>query len=274
MGDDYEGAESMDSVLRAMQANLPGVIQAITAQQPYVARVQAETDAATSPIYAQSQLDLYNTYGRDLNRVGNEIETANQLAASGREKLISDTYGVDLVKAADQLNRILDPEFYTNRAEVGAGISKALGGQDPNRLTENELEAVSRGVARSGGNVNPNNTVQAAANAMTFGQALQQKQQLYNQTLGTAAAALPTTRTGTNAFEIATRRSLTPNTGNNVFTGVQQNTGQNAWQTGNQFMNNATQLQNTKLSKQKDLLDQVVQGTQAFNNVVGSFSFM
>jgi hypothetical protein len=109
---------------------------------------------------------------------------------------------------------------------------------------------------------------------MTFGQALQQKQQLYNQTLGTAAGALPSTRTGVNAFEIATRRALTPNTGNNLFTGVQQNTGQNAWQTGNQFMNNATQLQNTKLNKQKDLMDKIQQGTESFNNVASSISFM
>ena len=274
MGADYEGAETMDSVLMAMQANMPGVIRAITAEQPYVAKTQAETDAMVSPIYAQSQLDLYNKYGKELNTAGNEIETMNQLAASAREKQIADTYGTDLVTSADKLNRILDPEFYKNRTEVSDGISKALGGQDPNRLTEAEMESVSRGAARSGGSFNPNNTAQAAANAMTFGQALQQKQQLYNQTLGTAAGALPSTRTGVNAFEIATRRALTPNTGNNLFTGVQQNTGQNAWQTGNQFMNNATQLQNTKLNKQKDLMDKIQQGTESFNNVASSISFM
>jgi hypothetical protein len=178
------------------------------------------------------------------------------------------------VTGADRLNRILDPEFYTNRAEVSQGISKALAGQDPNKLTPAELEAVSRGVARTGGSVNPNSTVNTAANAMTFGQALQQKQQLYNNTLGTAAGALPATRTGVNAFEIATRRALTPNTGDAKFTGVQQNTGQNAWNTGNQFMQQATDLQKIKAQKSKDTLDQIQQGTEAFSNVLSSVNFM
>lgn len=271
MGGEYPGPESMADVLRAMENYLPGVIRQITAVQPEVARTQAEIDAAVSPIYTQTQVDLYDRFGRDINRIGSEIETANQLAASAREKEIADKYGTDLVTAADRLNRILDPEFYRNREEVSRGITSALGSQDPSRLTDAESEAISRGVARTGGRVNPNNAVQTAANAMTFGQALQQKQALYNQTLGTAAGALPQTRTGVNAFEIATRRALTPNTGDARFTGVQQNTGQNAWNTGNQFMQGATQLQAIKNQKSKDIMDQISQGAGAFGSV---FSFM
>lgn len=266
---DYQGPEGMASVLQAMQGLLPGVIQAISKEQPGVAKLQAETDAAVSPLYAKTQADIYDTSGRRINQIGQEIETSNQLAASAREKQIADTYGVDLVSAADRLNRILDPEFYKNRAEVSSGISNALASQDPSRLTAAETEAISRGVARRG-NVNPNSTVNTAANAMTFGQALQQKQALFNQTLGTAAGALPATRTGVNAFEIATRRALTPNTGDTKFVGVQQNTGQNAWNTGNQFMQGATQLQNTKAAKSKDVMDLIGQGAGAFGNM---FSF-
>lgn len=269
MAKDYPGPEKMADVLAAMQKNLPGVIQAITGVQPQVAQTQAEIDAAVSPLYAKTQADIYDTTGRRLNQIGQEIETSNQLAASAREKQIADTYGVDLVKSADALNRILDPEFYKNRAEVSQGISRALASQDPSQLTPAELEAVRRGVAQQG-QVNPNSTVNTAANAMTFGQALQNKQALFNQTLQTAAGSLPATRTGVNAFEIATRRALTPNTGDTKFVGVQQNTGQNAWQTGNQFMNNATQLQATKAGKTKDIMDLVGQGAGAFGSL---FSF-
>lgn len=262
----------MADVLQAMEGLLPGVINAISREQPGVAELQAKTDAAVSPIYAKTQADIYDTEGRRLNQIGQELETSNQLAASAREKQIADTYGTDLVSAADRLNRILDPEFYKNRTEVSDGISRSLASQDPSKLTDAELESIRRGVAQQG-NVNPNSTANTAANAMTFGQALQQKQALFNQTLGTAAGALPSTRTGVNAFEIATRRALTPNTGDSKFVGVQQNTGQNAWQTGNQFMNAATQLQSIKAQKSKDVLDKIQQGTQAFNNVLGSFSF-
>lgn len=274
MGSEYPGPEKMADVLQAMKGLLPGVIQSISKEQMGVAQEQARVDAAVSPIYANTQADLYDTAGRRINKIGNEIETENQLAASAREKQIADTYGTDLVTSADRLNRILDPEFYKNRTEVSDGISKALGSQDPSKLTGAELEAVSRGVARTGGSINPNSTVNTAANAMTFGQALQQKQALYNQTLGTAAGALPSTRTGVNAFEIATRRALTPNTGDAKFTGVQQNTGQNAWQTGNQFMNAATSLQQIKAQKSKDVMDKIQQGTESFNNVLSSVSFM
>ncbi len=273
MGDEYPGAEKMADVLAAMEGLLPGVMRSITKVQPEVAQTQAEIDAAVSPLYAKTQADIYDTTGRRMNQIGQEIETSNQLAASAREKQIADTYGVDLVSAADRLNRILDPEFYKNRTEVSQGISNALASQDPSKLTSAETEAISRGVARRG-NVNPNSTVNTAANAMTFGQALQQKQALFNQTLGTAAGALPSTRTGVNAFEIATRRALTPNTGDSKFVGVQQNTGQNAWNTGNQFMQGATQLQAIKNQKSKDLMDKIQQGTESFSNVMSSFSFM
>ena len=49
------GAESMASVLKAMQDYMPGVISEISKVQPDVARSQAEIDAAVSPIYARSQ---------------------------------------------------------------------------------------------------------------------------------------------------------------------------------------------------------------------------
>lgn len=264
----------MADVLKAMEGLLPGVIRAISKEQMGVAKTQAEVDAAVSPIYANTQAELYDTAGRRINKIGREIETENQMAASAREKQIADTYGADLVGAADRLNKILDPQFYANREEVSQGISKALAGQDPNKLTAAEVEALSRGVARMGGKANPNSTVNTAANAMTFGQALQQKQALYNQTLGTAAGSMPALRSGVNAFEIATRRALTPNTGDARFMGVQQNTGQNAWQTGNQFMSAATQLQAIKAQKSKDMLDKVQQGTEIASNITSMIPMM
>ena len=57
------------------------------------------------------------------------------------------------------------------------------------------------------------------------------------------------------------------------FTGGQQGAGQNAWNTGNQFMSQASQLQGIKNQKSTSLLDDILKGTQAFGNVAGSFSF-
>lgn len=263
----------MDSVLQALQNNYGGVIQEILKYQPQVAAEQAKTDAATAPIYGASQVKEYDTTGRELNRIGSEIETANQLAASAREKQIADTYGTGLVESADKFQRILDPEFYAGRAAVGKGVTDLLSSMDPTQLSGSERAEIERATARSGA-VNPLSAAQTAANAMTFGTALQDKQAKFGQAITAAASTLPATRVGYSGFEVGTRRALTPNTGNAAFTGTPQNTGQNAWNTGNQFMQQATQLQAIKNQKSKDTLDKIQQGTEAFNNVLSSFSFV
>lgn len=268
---DYPGAESMDSVLKAMQDHMPGVIRAITKEQPYVAQVQAETDAAVSPIYARSQRDLYDTVGRDINRIGAEIETENQLAASEREKAIAEKSGVDLVTLADTFQRALDPEFYKNRAEVGAAQSKLLNSIDPTQLSPTERAEIERAIGRSGA-ANPNDAQTTVANAAQFGSALNAKQAQFGNIVNQVAQTLPATRSGMSGFEIATRRALGPNSGDQRFLGTQQNTGQNAWQTGNNVFNQAANLQAIKNQKAKDTMDMVLQGTQAFSNIASSVS--
>jgi hypothetical protein len=269
---DYPGAESMDSVLKAMQNFMPGVIRAITKEQPYVAQVQAETDAAVSPIYAESQRKLYDTEGREINRIGAEIETANQLAASEREKLIAETSGKELVQLGDEFQRMLDPEFYKTRATVSEGQNKLINSMDPTALSPTERAEIERAIGRSGA-ANPNDAQATAANAMTFGSALAQKQANFGNVVNQVAQTLPATRSGMSGFEIATRRALGPNTGDARFTGTQQNTGQNAWSTGNNVFNQASNLQSIKNQKAKDTMDMVLQGTQAASNVMSSFSF-
>lgn len=263
----------MDSVLKSMQGNLPGVYQVMMDWQPKIADVQARTDAAVSPIYADTQVQLYDTAGRELNRIGNEIEMQNQLASSEREKAIATGTGRDLVTAANELNRLMDPEFYKMREGVAAGADKLLGSMDPTKLSGSERAEVERGLARMG-SVNPESAANTVANATQFGSALQQKQQAFSNVLAQIAGSIPATRTGVNAFEIATKRALTPNAGNANFVGVQSNTGQNSWETGNNFMAQASNLQAIKNQKAKDTMDMIQQGTESFNNVMSSFSFM
>jgi hypothetical protein len=258
------GAESMSSVLKAMQDYMPGVISEISKVQPEVARSQAEIDAAVSPIYAQSQTDLYRQFGPELNRIGNTIESENQLASSQRELDIANRYGGDLVTSADNLQRILDPEYYAGKAAVGKGVTDLMGSMDPTQLSGSERAEVERSVGRSGA-VNPMSSANTAANAMTFGSALQNKQANFANALGIAGQSITPLKSNVNAFEIATRRALTPNTGGQQFTGVQQNTGQNAWNTGNNFMNQASQLQQTRNQAQKSPLDLVTSLGGMFN---------
>lgn len=268
---DYPGAESMDSVLRAMQENMPGVIRAITKEQPYVAETQARTDAAVSPIYAQSNVDLYDKYGRQINQIGAEIDTANQIAASEREKQIAEGTGADLVGIADKFQRQLDPEFYKTRETIANAQNNLINSMDPTQLSPTERAEIDRAIARQGV-VNPNDVQSAVANASKFGSALEAKKQNFANVVNQAAQTLPATRSGMSGFEIATRRQLGPNTGDQRLTNTQQNTGQNAWSTGNNVFNQAANLQAIKNQKAKDTMDMVLQGTQAFSNIASSVS--
>jgi len=271
-GGSYPGPEKMADVLKAMQGLLPGVIQAISKEQMGVAQTQAEVDAAVSPKYAQTQTELYDKYGRQINQIGSEIETANAKEASNREKQIAETTGADLVGLADKFQRALDPEFYKTREAVAAGQQKLLGAMDPTKLSDAEREEVARGLGRMGA-TNPNDAQRTLANAATFGSAMSNKQQAFGNVVNQVAGTLPASRSGISGFEVATRRALTPNTGDARFTGVQQNTGQNAWSTGNNFMNQATSLQAIKAQKSKDTMDMIQQGAQTASSLGSMISF-
>lgn len=273
MGSNYPGPEKMRDVLTSMQSYLPGVIEAISKEQMPVALKQAEADIAVSPKYAKSQADLYDTYGRQINKTGSEIETANQLEASRREQEIANKYGTGLVETADKFQRMLDPEFYKTRETVSNAQNTLINSMDPTKLSATEREEVARGLGRMG-SVNPNDAQATVANASAFGGALANKQKGFADIVNNVASSLPATKSGMNAFEVATRRSLTPNTGDARFTGNQTNTGQNAWSTGNNFLQQASNLQAIKAQKSKDTLDQVEQGSRIGSNITSSIGSM
>jgi hypothetical protein len=271
MGSDYPGAEAMDSVLKAMQTNMPGVIRAITKEQPFVAQTQAEIDRDVSPIYAESNTQLYDKYGRRINEIGAEIETANQLAASEREKMIAEGAGADLVGLADKFQRQLDPEFYKTRETVSNAQNRLIDSMDPTGLSPTERAEIERAIGRSGA-ANPNDAQSTVANAAAFGSALTQKQANFSNVVNQAAQTLPATRSGISGFEVATRRALVPNTGDARFTGTQMNTGQNAWQTGNNVMQQAGALEQIKAQKSKDTMDMISQGASAMGSMTSALS--
>lgn len=277
MGGSYPGPEKMADVLKAMEKNFPGAIRAISGEQMNVAKTQADVDAAVSPIYAQSNMDLYKKYGPEMNRIGSEIDSQNQRAASQTEVGIAKDYGSQLTKLADELQRGLDPEFYKNRASIGKGNEKLLASIDPTKLTGSEIAELESSIARTGGFANPNDSMRTVSNAMQFGSAGNAKKQGFAQILNSVASTLPALRSGISGFEVATRRALTPNSGDARTATTQTNTGQNAWATGNNMMAQATQLQAIKAQKSKDFMDKLQQGVNIANSglqAVGSIAGM
>lgn len=263
------GPETMANVLQSTQQYLPGVIEAISAQQPAVARMQAEVDRDVSPIYANTQADIFDTAGRRLAETGREISSADQLASAKTESDILSQFGPDLVAAATRLMEQADPEYAAQRRLVADANTKLLASQDPTQLSGSERGEVEKAVARQG-DTNPNSTVNTVENAMTYGSALADKQSRFGETVARIAATLPTLRSGIDAFQVATRRPAVPNAGTANFVGGQQGAGQNAWNTGNQFFQNASQMQAEANARKGSVFDSIIKGANAAG---GLFSF-
>ena len=251
--------ESTDKMMRALIEHLPGLTSITNSLVQPTATAQAQADAAAAPIYAQSNLDLYDKYGAAMNKMGADIDRANQLAASETEKQIAQGTGKELVTTARELQGILDPEWEALRQQIGAGIGNLITGMgDPNKLSEGEMEALRRGSA-AGGFKNPNSAADSAASAMTFGNALNQRQDRFNQAFATMAGAIPNLRSGYSGFEVATRRALTPNTGEARVGTTPQGAGNQAYNMSSNLMNATGNFVTQRNSKYKDWMDRAQQ---------------
>jgi hypothetical protein len=274
MGGSYPGPEKMASVLAALETNLPGAVRSMMSVQPEVAKVQAETDAAVSPIYAKSNLDLYKEYAPQMAKVATDVERQAQRDSSATEVGIAKDYGDELVGLADRFQRTLDPEYYKTRAAVGDANAKLLSSVDPTRLTGSEVAELESSIARQGGFANPKDTMGVVSNALKFGKRGDEKKQNFANLVATTAGNMPALRSGISGFEVATRRALTPNTGEGRVPTTAMNTGQNAWNTGNNMMQQATSLQAIKAQNSKGLLDQLQQGAQIGSGMTSAISSM
>lgn len=251
--------ESTAKMMQALIEYLPGLTDVTNALVGPTAQAQAAADAAASPIYAQSNLDLYKRFGPEMNQVGSSIDRANQLAAAETEKQIASGVGRENVALARELQGVLDPEWEALRQQLGSNIGNLITGMgDPNKLSEAEQEAISRGIGRQGFK-NPNSAADAVEAGATFGDALNRRQDRFTQAYSTLVGAIPGLRSGYSGFEVATKRALAPNSGDARTGTTLQNTGQQAYNMSNQLQNNIAGFQQLWASKQKDALDQADQ---------------
>jgi len=214
---------NMSEVTRAQYRQairyLPQLSQVIAGTTPVMAQGQYNAAAQTSPQYAALDLALKNQYGVP-------TADANAAIASRNTSNLSDIFsgaGSDLIRSSTETAKIADPEYYRSREQLGAGVDKLLSGQDPNRLTEAELENATRGVNRTNiatGNVTPSQT-QTISNAMTFGDELSKKRALFGDALGRATGALPAMKSGADTFRQVTGQPGTSGLGDTNF-GVQK----------------------------------------------------
>lgn len=276
MGQDLPSTqESTREMLQSMAQYLPDAIKAINSTTANTAQTNQDVSKAISPQAAQLQYDLYKDYGPKMNELGAQLDRQNQLSSSGNELAIAKGPGADLVTEADKLQRQVDPEFYKTREALGNKTTDWLNSYDPTKLTGSETAEVQRSAGRDP-NGNVGSAMQTLRNANQFGNAANKKWADFGNAVGQAANALPALKSGFTGFEVATRRALTPNSGDKRLSGPADASQASAQNFGyaNGVTNNIAQLQNTALQKKTSVLDDVLKGTEAFSNVakgVGSF---
>lgn len=266
MGSDYSNTdESMAEILQAVQAYFPDTMKAVAGTYPDQAAAEFAVTKEFTPKYADLQYNTLNNEGRKLAELGRDLSREEQLGAAKTELDIAKGVGKETAATARDLQDLVDPEMAAARKGLGAGIEKSLASIDPNALTDGEMEQISRGLNRT--NYIVGSPMQDLASAMTFGDALKDRRAEYRDTLTTAGQVAPNLRTGISGFEAATRRTLTPNFGQAQYTSIQTPGVASSNAFGQNYMNNATGIENTTKQKQKSGLDMFGDITSGLSNI-------
>lgn len=266
---------------QAIQDILPYISNAInqTAVPGAIANLQAQ--AATSPGQAQLMTELYNTYGPALNAIGNTITQQNMMANQSAVNDVLSGPGSQTVNAANALQQSLDPQFYATRQQEAGRIGDLMNSIDlSGKLSDSERNEIAQGNARESvarGTLNAPSNTDTVANAMTYGQAGYGRQQQARSNLSSAiqqsSAFLPASKSGVDAFQVATGKSSMPNPGAGYFPGV------NSSNTNNQYglagnllsgMNNVDVTGMNIAANKKDWMDQFSQMASGIGSIMGA----
>jgi hypothetical protein len=176
-------------MMQSYQQYLPGLIQSTAALQPEVAQGQLNATLATQPFYDALNLMELQKYGVPMAEAGQDVQRSNALAGGdiNTQQILGS--GGQAAMAADQLARLLNPNYYGVQDAASAQAKNLLSNINLGGLSGGEQAAVERSLAQtqSGtgnlGLANPTNTI---SNAVNFGGAYNQKLGLLGQALGSA----------------------------------------------------------------------------------------
>lgn len=274
MGGDFKAADVRNQIpmlVQALQENLPAYLSALNDANAQSARADLNLQREISPGQQELELSLYDKYGREFNRVGNEIADQNRKAAIASELGLVQGEGGELARAAQALARDVDPEYYRNREALGLKIDELLADSSatPNESDRAEME---RGISRLG--LNPNSAVNTAEAALEFGGMKDRKRAMFADTLSRVSGMLPTLQSGADFYGIATGRTgLSGNAGDARFTGSQA-ISDKGFGAGTGMFNTAAQLegqnQALRAQKHKSTMDKIQQGVQTFESLTSS----
>lgn len=187
--------------------NIPKLLEATSSATPTVEGNNLKAAQETQPGYQQLNYDLTKQFAPGLAQIGSDIQRQNAL--EGAETNVQQIKGAggDAARAATDLARETNPNFYKVMDEASNKAKEALGAINLNGLSPGEAAAVERSLNQTNtatgnlGLINPTNTI---TNALNFGGAFNSKIDKLNNVINTANQTATTSQnTGVNPVNIA-----------------------------------------------------------------------
>jgi hypothetical protein len=182
---------------------------------------------------AAQQFGLASQYVPEYGQLASDEAYRSSMRDTGQQVDVLRGPGGELIDEAYAAAQGIDPEFYAQRAQTQQGLSSLLrsmydertleGGEmyDESRpqgyftgnLSGGEREEINRSLnqqaARTGGLSGPRAMTDVVSNAMTFGNAMQNRRNAFGQALGQATSFLPASRSGFDPMQVALGRPST-----------------------------------------------------------------
>ena len=173
---------------------------------------------------SQAQLQAAKQFVPQYGQLASDEAYREAMSDAGKQVDVLRGPGAQLISEARALSQQADPEFYGRRAQTGAMLGDLLRsfaapgtvsadnpfGTFTGELSGSERAEIERSLAqnraRSGSMGGPMAMSDVVANAMMFGQGVQNRRDALGRALGQATSFLPAARSGFDPFQVAMGR--------------------------------------------------------------------
>ena len=256
MGGDYNTPTPQGSgkVLKNYTKYLPGLLSATSGEIPEVAQNTFNATAQTEPQYQQLNTDITRQFAPQLAEINSGVQRQQAIAGANTNREVLQGAGGDAARAADSLNRSINPNFYRLSDAAADKSADLLNSVNLHGLSPGEAAAVERsnnqGLTRTG-NLGNNNATNIIANALNFGGAFNNKLNAASNAIQTAnQTATNSSNTGFNPINIAFGQPSTSGATQlqQSGAGTQQGTQQGALGFGTGMLSNMAGMNNAAIT--------------------------
>jgi hypothetical protein len=194
--------QSTGETMQALIQYLPQLLSTTASQvQPTGQTLQ---QASTSLAGPTNQADIANlaAYGPQVAQAGNQVAQTYATGGANTAASVAASPATQQIAASQlALNQLQNPQYYSVLNNSANRVNDLLNSINLQGLSGGEQAQVERSLNQSNaasGNANMPNALTTVGNAMTFGNALQQKQAALSTALNTASSLLPQSETNFN----------------------------------------------------------------------------